>query len=125
MTKRVLIVDDDDNIRFLLEQILEEIGGDVLELMTARDGEEALEIANAVPLDLMFLDVMMPKKSGFDVCRTIKQDRGMTDTYIILVTAKGQGADKQKGKEVGADLYITKPFDPDAIVKKTSEVLGL
>ena len=66
--------------------------------------------------NLVFLDVMMPKLSGFDVCQRAKQDLGLTDVYIVLLTAKGQEFDRQKGQEVGADLYMTKPFDPDALL---------
>ena len=68
---------------------------------------------------------MMPKKSGFEVCHTVKQDADIRDTYIVMLTAKGQEFDKQRGQAVGADLYMTKPFDPDEIVKKAWEVLNL
>jgi len=66
----------------------------------------------------------MPKMNGFEVCKIVKNDLGMKDVYIVMLTAKGQEFDKRKGKEVGADIYITKPFNPDEIVKKAREVLG-
>jgi two-component system, OmpR family, alkaline phosphatase synthesis response regulator PhoP len=69
--------------------------------------------------------VMMPKMNGFEVCQMVKQNADTQSIHIIMLTAKGQEFDQQKGKEVGSDLYMTKPFDPDEIVKKASEVLGL
>jgi two-component system alkaline phosphatase synthesis response regulator PhoP len=94
-------------------------------LLTATNGEEALEIIEEEKPDLVFLDVMMPKLNGFEVCQTVKNELGMQDIYIIMLTAKGQEFDKQKGAESGADLYMTKPFDPDEILEKASEVLGI
>jgi len=73
----------------------------------------------------VFLDVMMPKLSGFDVCQRVKSTPGLTGTYVVLLTAKGQEFDRQKGVEVGADIYMTKPFDPDALLGKAREVLEL
>jgi len=121
----VLIVDDEQHIRLLIEQALEELADDGVDLFTAADGEEALEVIEAQHPDLVFLDVMMPKLSGFDVCQRAKQGLGLTDVYIVLLTAKGQEFDRQKGLEVGADLYMTKPFDPDALLEKARNVLGL
>jgi two-component system, OmpR family, alkaline phosphatase synthesis response regulator PhoP len=69
--------------------------------------------------------VMMPKLSGFDVCERAKKALGLTDVYIVLLTAKGQEFDRQKGQEVGADQYMTKPFDPDALLEKARAVLGI
>jgi two-component system, OmpR family, alkaline phosphatase synthesis response regulator PhoP len=68
---------------------------------------------------------MMPKLSGFDVCHRTKRELGLSDVYVVLLTAKGQEFDRQKGHEVGADLYMTKPFDPDALLQKARDVLGL
>jgi DNA-binding response OmpR family regulator len=68
---------------------------------------------------------MMPKMNGFDVCQKVKKELGLADVYIIMLTAKGQEYDKQRGEEVGADIYMTKPFDPDEICDKVAEVLGL
>jgi DNA-binding response OmpR family regulator len=68
---------------------------------------------------------MMPKLSGFDVCSRAKQTLGLTDVYIVLLTAKGQEFDRQRGVEVGADLYMTQPFDPDALLQKARDVLGM
>jgi DNA-binding response OmpR family regulator len=96
-----------------------------VELLTATNGEEALETIRAEEPNLVFLDVMMPKKNGFDVCNTVKNELGMGHIQIILLTAKGQEFDRQRGQEVGADLYMTKPFDPDALIAKARSALGL
>ncbi len=125
MTPTILIVDDEAHLRSLIRQTLEELEDEGVELLTADNGEEALATIASVKPRLVFLDVMMPKLSGFDVCQRTKQDLGLKDVYIVLLTAKGQEFDRQKGQEVGADLYMTKPFDPDALLQKAREVLGM
>ena len=121
----ILIVDDEAHLRSLIHQTLEELEDEGVELISACNGEEALRMIRDVRPNLVFLDVMMPKLSGFDVCRATKHELGMHDVHIVLLTAKGQEFDRQKGQEVGADLYMTKPFDPDALLAKAREVLGL
>lgn len=121
----VLIVDDEQHIRLLIEQALEELESDGVELQTAPDGEVALDVVRNEPPQLVFLDVMMPKVNGFEVCRTIKQDLGLAGTYVVMLTAKGQAYDRQQGLEVGADEYVTKPFDPDELLATARRVLGL
>lgn len=123
--RTILIADDEAHLRSLLHQTLEELEDEGVELMTAANGEEALAAIEASKPNLVFLDVMMPKLSGFDVCSRTKKTLGLTNTYIVLLTAKGQEFDRQKGQEVGADLYMTKPFDPDALLQKARDVLGL
>jgi two-component system alkaline phosphatase synthesis response regulator PhoP len=125
MPKKILIVDDEPFIRILLEQVLEGLEDEGVELITADNGETALEIISAESPELVFLDVMMPKINGFDVCNRVKNGLRLTGTYIILLTAKGQEFDRQKGVDVGADLYMTKPFNPDDVLAKAREVLGL
>lgn len=125
MSQKVLIVDDEAHLRMLIQQTLEELEDEDVELLTATNGEEALETIQAEHPQLVFLDVMMPKKSGFDVCNAVKNELRLEGVHIILLTAKGQEFDKQKGLEVGADLYLTKPFDPDLLLQKAREVLGL
>lgn len=122
---KVLIVDDEPHIRYLLELTIEELETDGVELLTADNGETALEIIRAEKPEIVFLDVMMPKMSGFDVCNAVKNDPELSDTYIVLLTAKGQEFDKQKGQDAGADIYLTKPFNPDDVLNKAREVLGL
>ncbi|OKH35888.1 two-component system response regulator [[Phormidium ambiguum] IAM M-71] len=124
MNKRILIVDDEPHIRLLLEQTLEDLEDEGVEILTASNGEEALELIKEQKPDLVFLDVMMPKMNGFEVCNTVKNELGKQDIYIIMLTAKGQEFDKQKGNEVGANLYMTKPFDPDEVMEKSIKILG-
>jgi two-component system, OmpR family, alkaline phosphatase synthesis response regulator PhoP len=125
VNRTILIVDDEPHLRTLIQQALEELEDEGVELLTATNGEEALETIETAKPNLVFLDVMMPKLSGFDVCQRAKRDLGLSDVYIVLLTAKGQEFDRQRGQEVGADLYMTKPFDPDALLDKARDVLGL
>jgi len=124
-TLKILIVDDEPHLRTLIQQALEELEDEGVELLTATNGEEALDTIRTEMPNMVFLDVMMPKKNGFDVCHAVKRELGMQHVYIILLTAKGQEFDRQRGNEVGADIYMTKPFDPDALVAKARSVLGL
>ncbi len=123
--QKVLIVDDEPFIRLLLEQTLEELEDEGVELITADNGETALDIIKSETPEIVFLDVMMPKMNGFDVCSTVKNDLGISGVYIVLLTAKGQEFDKQKGIDAGADIYMTKPFNPDEVLEKARSVLGL
>jgi len=125
MTKKLLIVDDEPHIRLLLEQTLEELEDYDVEILTATNGLEALEMIQSEKPNLVFLDVMMPKMNGYDVCKKVKGELGMTDVYIIMLTAKGQEFDRSRGKDMGADIYMTKPFDPDEILEKSYEILGI
>lgn len=126
MNQKVLIVDDEPNILILMEQALEKLEDEYdVELLTAKNGLEALEIIKAETPDLVFLDVMMPKMSGLEVCDTVKNQLGIPNIYIIMLTAKGQEFDKKSGIAVGADLYMTKPFRPKEVLQKSKEVLGL
>ncbi|HEY5625570.1 MAG TPA: response regulator [Dehalococcoidia bacterium] len=124
MDAKVLIVDDEPHIRSLILQTLEELEDDGVELSTADNGQDALESIRAEKPRLVFLDVMMPKMNGFDVCRAVKSDADLKDVYIVVLTAKGQEVDRQRGEEVGADIYMTKPFDPDELLERAREVLG-
>ncbi len=125
MSKKILIVDDEPHIRLLLEQTLEELEDYDVEFFSAENGEIALQQIQAHKPDLVFLDVMMPKMNGFDVCKTVKQELLMSDVYIVILTAKGQENDRHKGHEAGADRYITKPFNPDEIMETAVSVLGI
>jgi len=122
---KILIVDDEPHLRTLIQQTLEELEDDGVDLLTAGNGEEALQTIREEQPDLVFLDVMMPKQNGFDVCNTVKNELGLNHIHVILLTAKGQEFDRQRGQEVGADLYMTKPFDPDALLAQARSVLGL
>ncbi|MEI6327753.1 MAG: response regulator [Pseudanabaena sp. ELA645] len=125
MTKKLLIVDDEPHIRLLLEQTLEELEDHDVEILSATNGLEALETIRSEKPNLVFLDVMMPKMNGYEVCQHIKADPTLSDVYIIMLTAKGQEFDRDRGKDVGADIYMTKPFDPDEILEKSFEILGI
>ena len=125
MEQKILIVDDEAHIRMLIEQTLEELEDEGVEFLSAENGEAALEIIQEEKPSLVFLDVMMPKMNGMEVCRRVKKDLGMSDVFIILLTAKGQELDRQKGLDVGADVYMTKPFDPEVLLTKAKEVLGI
>jgi two-component system alkaline phosphatase synthesis response regulator PhoP len=121
----VLIVDDEQHIRLLIEQTLEDLEDDGVELLTAVDGEQALDVVANQPPDLVFLDVSMPKMDGFEVARTIKADPAMAGSTVILLTARGQAVDREQGLAAGADEYLTKPFDPDDLLRRARAALGL
>lgn len=125
MAQKLLIVDDEAHIRMLIGQTLEELEDEGVDFFTAENGEQALEIIQSEKPQLVFLDVMMPKMNGMEVCRRVKKELGLNDVYIVLLTAKGQELDRQKGQEVGADVYMTKPFDPEVLLNKAKEVLGV
>lgn len=117
----VLIVDDEPFILRSLEFILKKEG---LEVETATNGEEALAKIRKLKPKIMFLDLMMPMMSGLDVCKTIKADKELRDTHVIILTAKGQDVDKIMGMEAGADDFMTKPFSPREVLAKTRQITG-
>ncbi|GER93261.1 two-component system response regulator [hot springs metagenome] len=123
--RKILIADDEPHIRLLLEQTLEELEDEGVQLLNCDNGEDAFDIIKSEKPNLVFLDIMMPRMNGFDVCHKIKNDLGMKDVFIILLTAKGQEFDKQRGADAGCDIYMTKPFNPDEVIEKAKEVLGL
>ena len=124
MSRSVLIVDDEQHIRLLIEQTLEELSDEGVELYTASDGEEALAAIEAQRPDLVFLDVMMPRRNGLEVARAVRGELALTDIHIVLLTAKGQSHDREEGLAAGANQYLTKPFDPDALLAIARTVLG-
>ncbi len=126
MGNKILIVDDEVHIRTLLEQSLEDLEEDYdVELHTAENGQEGLDSIRSLHPGLVLLDVMMPMMSGYDVCQAVREDTDFDDVKIILLTAKGQEADRERGIEVGATQYMTKPFDPDELLDIAKEMLGL
>ena len=122
---KLLIADDETHIRLLLEQTFEDLEEEGVELLFAENGLEALALIREAQPKLVFLDVMMPFLNGMEVCATVKSDPAFADVHIVLLTAKGQEIDRQQGLEVGADQYLTKPFDPDALLKMARKVLDL
>lgn len=123
MGQKLLIVDDEAHIRMLIEQTLEDLEDDGVDLLFAENGEEALNLIKEEEPNLVFLDVMMPKMNGMEVCQIVKKELNLSHVYIILLTAKGQEVDRQKGLDMGADRYMTKPFDPDEMLSVAEEIL--
>jgi two-component system alkaline phosphatase synthesis response regulator PhoP len=118
--KKILVADDNENIRDALAYLLEDDG---FKLWIAKDGADTLQKTREIRPDILLLDVMMPVMNGYDVCRIIKNDHELKDTYIIMLTAKGQVAEQEQGKKVGADEYVVKPFSPAEIRIKIKNIL--
>ncbi len=115
MAMRVLVVDDEPFILRSLTFVLERAG---FEVFQARDGEEALEVLREARPAVCLLDVMMPRRSGYEVCESIRADPVLRGTYVMLLTAKGQDSARERGMHAGCDEYLTKPFSPSAIVER-------
>ncbi len=118
--KKIVIADDNENIREALTYLLEDEG---YKLWLAKDGADALRKVKEVHPDILFLDIMMPEMNGYEVCRTIKNDPDLKKTYVIMLTAKGQVAEQERGKAAGADEYIVKPFSPMEILSRIKTIL--
>ena len=126
MSHKIVIVDDERHIRSLLEQTLEELEEEHnVAIFSASDGEEGLALIQSERPQVVFLDIMMPKMNGYEVCRTVKENPDFDETPIILLTAKGQEIDKKQGMDCGAFKYMTKPFDPDEVLSVAKGLLGL
>jgi len=121
MPKKVLIVDDEPNIVLSVEFLMQRDG---LEVITASDGQEATDLLASARPDLMILDVMMPRKNGFEVCAEVRADPALSGMPILMLTAKGREAEMKKGISLGADAYITKPFSTHDLVAKVHELLN-
>ncbi len=119
--KKILIVDDEPYVVRSLTFVLKKEGYDV---SSAANGEEALAKVRQSKPNLMFLDVMMPKKNGYEVCQEVKSDSDLSSVHIIMLTAKGQEADREKGLSLGADEFMTKPFSPMKVVERVRELVG-
>jgi DNA-binding response OmpR family regulator len=123
MSKKILIADDQVYIRVLLMQTLEDFADAGVELLSAGNGAEAWDVIQSEHPNLLLLDVMMPEMSGYEVCHRVKSNLDTADAYVIMLTAKGQDVDRLRSQEVGADEYITKPFDPDYLIERIAEIL--
>jgi len=121
MTKKVLIVDDEANIVAALEYLLQRSG---YEVRSAPNGKEALRQLESFGPDLVLLDVMMPQRSGYDVCQRIRERPEWNRIRILMLSARGRDAEVNKGLSLGADLYITKPFSNAELVARIGELLG-
>jgi two-component system alkaline phosphatase synthesis response regulator PhoP len=125
MDKKILIVDDAPYIRLLLEACFEELVESGVKLLFAEDGKSALDIIVQEKPDLIFLDIMLPKMNGYEVCNAVKNELGIKEPYIVILSAKGQEFDRSMGNEVGADQYLTKPFTPQQIIETATRILEL
>ena len=121
MARKVLLADDEEDILLLVSATLG--GDDRYTLALARDGEEALRRAQEEKPDLVFLDVMMPKMDGFEVCRRLKSDKATAQVKVVMLTALAQELDEEKARAAGADYYFSKPFSPTALLDKVEELL--
>jgi len=121
VSKKILIVDDEPNIVAAVEFLLQRSGH---ETRIARDGEEALRLVESENPDLVLLDVMMPARSGYEVCKRIRERADWRHIKIIMLSAKGRDAEVNKGLSIGADLYVTKPFSTRDLLNKISTLLA-
>lgn len=122
MTKTILIADDEPNIVISLEFLMKREG---FQVEVATDGAAVLDAVARRPPDLILLDIMLPKKDGFEVCQQIRANPGWQDIRIVMLTAKGRDTEIAKGLALGADAYITKPFSTRALVQEVKRLLGL
>ena len=120
MVQKILVVDDEPNIVLSLEFLMKQAG---FQVRTAADGEAALEAMADDRPDLVLLDVMMPRKDGYEVCQAIRENPAWREVRIIMLTAKGREVEREKGLALGADDYITKPFATQEVVEKVQELL--
>ena len=125
MSKKILIVEDEFNMRMLLKETLDEFEVKGVELLLAENGKDAIETIKTEKPELIILDLMMPGMDGFEVCNIIKNELGMKDVYVLMLTTDGQEFNKLKSIEVSADIFMTKPFDPDEIAEKVANILEI
>jgi DNA-binding response OmpR family regulator len=121
VAKRVLIADDEPNIVISLEFLMGQVG---YQTRVATNGQEALDLAASFRPDLVLLDIMLPAKSGYEVCQRLKSEPATRDIKVIIVSAKGRDVEVAKALELGADAFIAKPFSTRALVAKVQEMLG-
>ena len=122
---KILIADDDPHVREMLEETLQEFEDQGVELILAGNGMEALEAIRQHRPELVFLDVLMPKMNGLEVCDAAKNQLGLKDVHIIMLTTQGHDFEDQRLGEVGANDSLMKPLDPDEVYEKTATILGL
>ncbi len=116
----ILVADDEPFVQRSLSFVLRKEG---FEVEVASNGEEAMQKVRKLKPKIIFLDLVMPRMNGFEVCKTIKSDKELSNSYVIILTCKGQEADKEKGLSLGANDFITKPFSPKEIVTRVRSIL--
>lgn len=121
MSRKILVVDDEANILLSLEYLLSEAG---FAVRLAKDGDEALDAAQADAPDLVLLDVMMPKKDGYDVCQQLRASPKFARTRIVMLSAKSRQIEREKGLAMGADAYLAKPFSSQELLDCVHEQLS-
>lgn len=121
MSKKILIADDEEVILKLIAATFEH---EDYEIHLANDGSNVLDIAKEIKPDMVILDIMMPGKSGFEVCEELKQNQETRDTYVLFLTAQGSKIAQQTAKLKGCDAFVTKPFEPEDLLNKVKEILG-
>lgn len=121
MRKKILVIDDDITVQRLLEFILRKFD---VEILIAGDGDAGIKLVKDEKPDLIFLDVMMPGKSGIEVCREIKSDPNLQGAYVVMLTAKGEESEIKDMFDSGADEYVPKPFSPSGIIEIVRKVIG-
>lgn len=125
MPQKILIVDDEEPLRLLVRATLEDESGEGrYEIIEAADGNEALEVARREQPELILLDIQMPGLSGLEVCKMLKDDPVTSDLTIVMLTAKGQQSDRERGFAAGADDYFAKPFSPLELLQLVDRVMG-
>lgn len=122
MRKKVLLVDDERRTLTLLAATLD--NHELYEVLLAGDGEEALAVARQNKPDLVLLDVLMPKKDGYEVCRALKEDTATARIKVVIVTALAQQSDQEKARQAGADSYFSKPFSPTELLERVQDLLS-
>ena len=122
MPKKILIVDDEDNVRELVRITLEDEG---YELHETDNGDDAVAMAREIKPDLMVLDVMMPDKTGYEVCEELKNDPETSDIYVLFLSARGSSISEKTGKVKGGNEFMTKPFEPPELREKVKKALGI
>jgi DNA-binding response OmpR family regulator len=120
MARKVLIADDEPNIVTSIEYLMTRSG---YEVAVARNGEEALALVESFRPDLVLLDVMMPRRSGYDVCRLMRERPEWRHVKVVMLSAKGREAEVSKGLSLGADAYLTKPFSNRDLIAKVAGLL--
>ncbi len=121
MSQEILIVDDETNIVLSLEFLMKQAG---FQVRTAQDGEQAIQALEERVPDLVLLDVMMPRKDGYEVCQEIRRREAWSHLPVVMLTAKGRDVEREKGLAMGADDYITKPFSTQEVVETVQSILA-